>query len=351
MGNWVLVVDDDANNLRMASRILVSNGMRASCVRSGTDALRLLGSTKELPDLILLDIHMPGPNGFETLEAIRSDGGTKGIPVIFLTADEDAGTETRGLMAGAMDFITKPFVPEVLLTRVNHIIELTRLQNDLSSQVTERTKALIEQRERVSRLSMQMARALAGAVDAKDTYTNSHSERVATYAREIARRYGYTPERQRDIYMIGLLHDVGKIGIPDTILSKPGKLDDDEFAVIKTHPVQGDKILHNIPEFPELAIGARWHHERYDGRGYPDGIAGTDIPEEARIIAVADAYDAMSSTRSYRPILSQQFIRQEIVNGRGTQFDPVFADIMLQMMDEDVDYQMSENYTQAALLK
>ena len=166
MGNWVLVVDDDANNLRMASRILVSNGMRASCVRSGTDALRLLGSTKELPDLILLDIHMPGPNGFETLEAIRSDDGTKGIPVIFLTADEDAGTETRGLMAGAMDFITKPFVPEVLLTRVNHIIELTRLQNDLSSQVTERTKALIEQRERVSRLSMQMARALAGAVDA-----------------------------------------------------------------------------------------------------------------------------------------------------------------------------------------
>jgi putative two-component system response regulator len=292
---------------------------------------------------------MPGLNGFETLEAIRSDKKTKGIPVIFLTADEDAGTETKGLKAGAMDFIKKPFVPEVLLTRVNHIIELTRLQNDLASQVEERTKALIEQRERVSRLSMQMARSLAGAVDAKDAYTNSHSERVATYAREIARRYGYTPEQQRDIYMIGLLHDVGKIGIPDTILSKPGKLDDEEFAIIKTHPVQGDRILHNIPEFPELAIGARWHHERYDGRGYPDGIAGTKIPEEARIIAVADAYDAMSSTRSYRPILSQQFIRQEIVDGRGTQFDPVFADIMLQMIDEDVDYQMSENRSHVAL--
>lgn len=143
--------------------------------------------------------------------------------------------------------------------------------------------------------------------------------------------------------MVGLLHDVGKIGVPDAVINKPAKLTNDEFELIKNHPVMGARILKNIKEMPRLATGARWHHERYGGGGYPDGLAGEDIPEDARIIAVADAYDAMSSRRSYRDVLPQGVVREEIENGRGTQFDPRFADIMLEMIDEDTEYEMREH--------
>jgi putative two-component system response regulator len=184
---------------------------------------------------------------------------------------------------------------------------------------------------------------LAEAIDAKDTYTKGHSGRVAEYAREIARRFGYDRKQQDEIYMMGLLHDVGKIGVPDSVINKPGRLTEEEFAQIKTHPVLGDRILSKIQERPKLAVGARWHHERYDGTGYPDGLSGEEIPEEARIIAVADAYDAMSSRRSYRGILPQVTVRREIENGKGTQFDPVFADLMLAVIDGDPEYRLRED--------
>ena len=191
-------------------------------------------------------------------------------------------------------------------------------------------------------LFLNVVSSLAGAIDAKDTYTNGHSSRVAEYAKEIARRYGYNLKEQSDIYIIGLLHDVGKIGVPDTIINKPDKLTEEEFNEIKKHPVIGSQILKNINEMPKLSIGARWHHERYDGTGYPDGLAGEEIPEEARIIAVADSYDAMSSNRSYRSIISQDHIKEELINGSGTQFDPRFAEIMLKMIEEDKDFTMRE---------
>lgn len=193
------------------------------------------------------------------------------------------------------------------------------------------------------RLFIHVVRSLAEAIEAKDTYTNGHSDRVAEYSREIAKRYGYSKKAQSDIYMMGILHDVGKIGVPDEVINKAGKLNDEEFAIIKNHPIMGAKILENIKEMPSLAIGARWHHERYGGGGYPDGLSGTEIPEEARIIAVADAYDAMSSRRSYRDVLPQEVVRKEIEKGKGTQFDPRFADIMLAMIDEDTEYNMCEN--------
>ena len=189
-----------------------------------------------------------------------------------------------------------------------------------------------------TRLSMNVVESLAAAIDAKDTYTNGHSGRVAEYSREIARRYGYSKKQQDEIYMMSLLHDVGKIGIPDAVINKPGKLTDEEYEVIKTHPATGAHILSKNTEIPRMAVGAHWHHERYDGKGYPDGLTGKDTPEEARIIAVADAYDAMTSRRSYRDVLPQSVVREEIVRGRGTQFDPVFADIMLKMIDEDKEY-------------
>lgn len=340
MSDWILVVDDDTSNLKMANRILSGENLRVSCLKSGEDATKFLQENR--PDLILLDVHMPGMNGFDTIAAIRGNKETADIPVIFLTADDDSNTEKKGLEAGAMDFIKKPFVPEVLLLRVRHTIELIRLQTNLAYEVEKKTQEVTAQHEKLEKISRQIATTLSGAIDAKDTYTNGHSTRVAEYSREISRRAGFSEEVQDEIYMMGLLHDVGKIGIPDAIINKPAKLTDEEYSIIQKHPVTGAKILKNITEFPKLSTGARWHHERYDGKGYPDGIAGEEIPTEARIIAVADAYDAMSSRRSYRDVLPQAKVREEVEKGKGTQFDPVFAEIMLSMIDEDRDYQMRE---------
>ena len=336
MTDWVIVVDDDITNLKMAGHILSKSGFRVSAVKSGQAMLDYI-SANGSPDLILLDINMPGMDGFETLKRLRELEADKNeTPVIFLTADENEESETKGLSLGAMDFVKKPFIPDVLALRVRHIIDLNHLQQDLSQEVEKKTKENAD-------LFLHIVEALADAIDAKDTYTNGHSGRVATYAREIAHRYGYSAKREKDIYMMGLLHDIGKIGIPDAIINKPAKLTDEEYNTIKMHTVMGAKILKNIVEMPLLVTGARYHHERYDGHGYPDGLSKEDIPEEARIIAVADAYDAMSSRRSYRGIMSQDVVRAEIVKGKSTQFDPVFADIMLKMIDEDKDYSMKEH--------
>lgn len=342
MSEWVLIIDDDASALRAASHILVSAGMRASAIKSGEEALARLKSGAIACDLILLDIHMPGMDGFEILRHLKADPALAPIPVMFLTADDDSAQETKGLEAGAVDFIKKPFVPSVLVTRSRRTIEYTRLRNDLEAQVRQKSAAVVEQQERLARMSLQVVLALSGAVDAKDAYTKSHSRRVAEYARTIALRYGYDEKRAQRIYTIGLLHDIGKIGVPSAIINKPGRLTDEEYEIIKTHTTIGDQILKNMPDFPEFAIGARWHHERFDGHGYPDGLAGTDIPEEARIIAVADAYDAMSSRRSYRDALPQDVVRAEIVRCSGTQFDPTFAEIWLSVIDEDGDYRLSQ---------
>ena len=228
----------------------------------------------------------------------------------------------------------------MILTPIAALLIL--LQTNLAYEVEKKTQEVTAQHEKLEKISRQIATTLSGAIDAKDTYTNGHSTRVAEYSREISRRAGFSEEVQDEIYMMGLLHDVGKIGIPDAIINKPAKLTDEEYSIIQKHPVTGAKILKNITEFPKLSTGARWHHERYDGKGYPDGIAGEEIPTEARIIAVADAYDAMSSRRSYRDVLPQAKVREEVEKGKGTQFDPVFAEIMLSMIDEDRDYQMRE---------
>ncbi|MBQ2082463.1 MAG: HD domain-containing protein, partial [Lachnospiraceae bacterium] len=275
-------------------------------------------------------------DGFETMKRLKTlRREISDIPVIFLTADENEDSERMGLSLGAMDFIKKPFVPEVLLLRVKHILELITLQRSLGEEVERKT-------QENKKLMIDVVEALAAAIDAKDTYTNGHSHRVAEYSKEIAKRAGYSIAQQNEIYMMGLLHDVGKIGIPDAVINKPGRLNDEEYAIIKTHPVMGAKILENIEGKQRLAIGAKWHHERFDGKGYPDGLAGVAIPEEARILSVADAYDAMTSKRSYRDVLSQEYVRNEIEKGRGTQFDPEFAAIMLGMIYEDKDYNMRE---------
>ncbi len=333
--DWVVVVDDDVTNLKMAGLILSRQHMRVTALKSGRALLEYIRNNN--PDVILLDVRMPEMDGFETMQLLKQEM-TPGqeIPVIFLTADDNAESEMKGLNLGAMDFIKKPFVPDVLTARVKHIIQLSRLQRNLAEEVELKT-------QENENLSMRIVQTLAETIDAKDTYTNGHSGRVAEYARQIARRFGYSRYQQNEIYMIGLLHDVGKIGVPDSVINKPSRLTEEEYAQVKTHPVMGYRILKKIQERPKLAIGARWHHERYDGTGYPDGLIGENIPEEARIIAVADAYDAMTSRRSYRTILPQAAVRSEIERGKGTQFDPVFADIMLEIIDEDPEYKLKEN--------
>lgn len=200
----------------------------------------------------------------------------------------------------------------------------------------------LERKRYNAELLIQTVGALSDAVDAKDRYTSGHSKRVAEYGRMIAARMGKSKEEQDEIYRAGLLHDVGKIRIPAEIINKPGKLTDEEFNTIKIHPVTGYNILRGIAQDGQLAIAAKYHHERYDGKGYPNGLAGDKIPEIARILGVADAYDAMASNRSYRNALPQDVVRAEIVKGRGTQFDPAIADIMLQIMDEDAGYAMKQ---------
>lgn len=205
-----------------------------------------------------------------------------------------------------------------------------------------RFELMEEERNNLELVFEQTAEALASAIDAKDTYTHGHSARVAEYSEMIAREAGWDEETCREVYYAALLHDVGKIGIPNDIINKKGKLTEEEYDVIKAHPVIGNQILSSISRSPYLSIGAHYHHERYDGRGYPDRLKGEDVPALARIIAVADAYDAMTSKRSYRDPIPQQKVREELVKGLGTQFDPDFAKIMIRLIDRDINYEMKE---------
>lgn len=196
--------------------------------------------------------------------------------------------------------------------------------------------------EKNKELTTDMIKALVKTIDAKDPYTNGHSIRVAEYTRMLAEQAYTDSDELHNIYNIALLHDIGKIGIPDSIISKPGKLTDEEYNIIKGHTLTGAKILSEIKSAPELIYGAKYHHERYDGKGYPCGLKGEEIPEVSAIIAVADAYDAMTSNRSYRKLLPQETVKQEIEKGLGTQFNPKWGKIMLKLIEKDKDYKMHQ---------
>lgn len=241
---------------------------------------------------------------------------------------------------------------EILLSMIISIVsiilvfvrknELETLRGQLESKIDKQTDELINQQKEIKNLFIQTVTALSEAVDAKDRYTSGHSRRVAEYSRKIAARMGKSKEEQEEIYRAGLLHDIGKIRIPVEIINKTSRLTDEEYNIIKIHPVTGYNILRGISGSKLIALCAKYHHERYDGKGYPNGLVGEKIPEAARILGVADAYDAMTSNRSYRDALPQAVVRSEIEKGRGTQFDPHIADIMLEMIDEDKYYVMKQ---------
>jgi HD-GYP domain-containing protein (c-di-GMP phosphodiesterase class II) len=223
-----------------------------------------------------------------------------------------------------------------------YVLSLVDMNHQVEQAHKLKIEFLMEEQKSMRRLFEQTATALASAIDAKDTYTHGHSTRVADYSRMIAKQSGMDEKECNEVYYAALLHDVGKIGIPNEIINKKGKLTPEEYAMIQKHPVIGKQILSSIVEFPYLSIGANSHHERYDGKGYPDKLKGEDIPRLARIIAVADAYDAMTSKRSYRDPMPQQQVREELIRGLGEQFDPEYAKIMIHLLDMDTEYEMKE---------
>lgn len=334
----ILVVDDSTTNLKFVDSVL-NEDYKLVLVKSGPKALKYLESNRV--DLVLLDILMPDMDGFETFRRIKEMDMHKDVPVVFFTADVDVQSEIKGLSMGAKDFIRKPFVAEVMKNRIRNILELDELTKNLEQKVEEKTK-------QVEQLSFEIIATIASMIEAKDSYTKGHSIRVAEYSALMAKELGWDEAEVQNIKYIALLHDIGKIGIPDNVLNKPGKLTEAEFNVIKSHTTIGGEILKDIETIPHVDSGAKYHHERFDGKGYPCGLAGEDIPEVARIIGIADAYDAMNSKRIYRDSLPADVILEELVNGRGKQFDPQYLDVFLKLLEEnrlDVDFEESSEKT------
>ncbi len=320
----ILAIDDSSFNLRVIKGML-SDSYEVFAAVSGEIAFRYLKQKK--PDLILLDIAMPGMDGWEIMRRLKANADYSDITVIFLTAQSDKVTEAECLKLGAYDFIAKPVVREVLLSRIGRALEVEGYSKGLQKKLEEKTKEL-------EAASLASVNAMAALIDARDTYTKGHSERVAAYSVKIAENMGWSPEDTRSLYEIALLHDVGKVGVPDQILLKPTVLTDDEMSVMKNHTIIGASILKDITTVKDLELGARYHHERYDGKGYPEGLRGADIPILARIICVADSFDAMSSNRCYRTRLSKDMIRKELLRGSGKQFDPEVVFAFLKSWDE-----------------
>ncbi len=320
----ILVVDDSVLNLKVVESVLKKD-YELKLVQSGEEALVYLSN--HVVDLVLLDIMMPGMDGYKTFEEIKKLENNKGVSVVFFTADSDADSEVRCLEMGAVDFIRKPFVPAVMLNRIDRIIRLDELTKSLEDKVVEKTN-------QIERLSFEIIATIASMIEAKDSYTKGHSLRVAEYSALLARSLGWEEVAVQNLKYIALLHDIGKVGVPDSVLNKPDELTEDEYNVIKSHTTKGGEILKDIETIAHVDSGAKYHHERYDGTGYPCGLSGKQIPDVARIISIADAYDAMNSKRVYRDSLSEDRIRKELENGKGTQFDPEYLEKFVQLFDE-----------------
>lgn len=347
MKNVILVVDDDKTNLSLAQRILGPQ-YRIAAANSGASALKYLETHR--PDLILLDINMPEMNGFEVMERLRSDIHTKSIPVIFLTADAMAETEIKCFQMGAMDFVTKPFVPDILLSRVSKTIELDQYRHNLENMVNDQAQKIMEGSVRLSRIQESVIIGMANLIESRDGSTGKHVKNTQTYVGMIADELlsrglfaqELTPAYIEDLCKAAPLHDVGKIKIPDAILQKPGKLTPEEFETMKQHTTHSRQIIqtiigdiedeHYVRLVEDIAL---YHHERWDGTGYPTGLAKSNIPLSARIMAVADVFDALYEERCYKPpVRPIERIMQIMSEGRGTQFDPVILDVFMDMLPQ-----------------
>lgn len=321
----ILIVDDE-NSIRLLIRQhLTGEGYMCEEASSTEQALDRLADSGVA--LALVDIKMPGKSGIELLSEIKklySD-----TQVIMVTAVVDINTAIESVRKGAYDYITKPFNLEQMVLSVRRALEKRRLelQNVYYGKHLER---MVEEQAKKIRVSFISAiTALAYALEAKDKYTSGHSQRVSELSVAIASELGMSSNEVEKIRLAGLTHDIGKIGIRESILNKPGRLTEAEYQHIKSHPLRGEHILTPVAEDVDILAIVRHHHERYDGKSYPDGIGGEQIPIGARILAVSDSYDAMTSERPYRKALSANTACCEIEKGKGSQFDPLIADCFL----------------------
>ena len=343
----ILVVDDDTSNLALAQKIL-GKEYRIAAANSGKVAFKYLENN--CPDLILLDINMPEMDGFEVMEKLRSMEKFAHVPVIFLTADNDPETETRCFATGAVDFVAKPFLPDVLLSRVRRTLELEKYRTNLEHMVEEQTRIITARTRRISQIQEQVIMGMATLIETRDNSTGKHVKNTKTYVQMIAnelRARNMFTDILTDDYIVNVckaapLHDVGKIKISDAILRKPARLTEEEYNSMKLHTVYGKQIIMEIiggvedPEYVKIAQEiAMYHHERWDGTGYPIGLKGEDIPLCARIMALADVFDALYEERCYKePIRPVYKIMQTLKEGKGTQFDPVITDVFISMEQE-----------------
>ena len=343
----ILIVDDNASNLESAQRLL-GKEYRVAAAKSGAAALKYL--ERNIPDLILLDIIMPEMDGFSLMEKLKADPRLAQIPVIFLTADNDPETETKCFACGAVDFVKKPFLPNVLRSRVNKTIELEKYRSSLETMVQEQADIITQRTRRISDIQEQVIMSMAALIESRDHSTGNHVTNTKNYVRMIAMKLKelglfrdiLTEEYIQNLCKAAPLHDVGKIKTPDAILKKPGRLTPEEFVVMKEHTIYGKEIINNIiggieePTYAMLASDiAMYHHERWDGTGYPAGLKGEEIPLCARIMALADVFDALYEERCYKkPVRPASKVMMILKENAGTQFDPVITDVFVGMEEE-----------------
>ncbi|PIE70776.1 MAG: two-component system response regulator [Deltaproteobacteria bacterium] len=330
----LLIVDDIPENIDVFAAIL-SDDYQLKIALNGENALRI-ARCQPHPDLIILDIMMPGMDGYAVCRKLKSDPVTRHIPVIFVTAMDDTHDEEKGFAVGASDYITKPISPPIVLSRVRAQIALSREQQRLHGLVQKKDMQLEVAYEKIKKGAMETILRLTHAAEYKDENTGEHIQRMSQYAAVIGRELGLREKTVETLLYAAPMHDIGKIGIPDRILLKPGKLDADEWQIMKQHPIIGSKILSGS-RASYIRLGeviARGHHEKWDGSGYPQGLSGKQIPLACRIVSLADVFDALTSKRPYKKPFSIEKSLNIIAEKRGSHFDPDVVDAFMKRLDE-----------------
>ena len=329
----LLVVDGSRTTMRHIDSIF-GGYCQIHLARTGIEAMDVV-EIKPI-DIVIMNRNLPDMDGFELLEKWHKERLTDDISVVIAGDERNKQQEVEALQKGAADYISMPFVPEILKLRVDHLVELHYYRKELESEIK-------KQKKKVSDLSFQAMITIAHTIDLKDRYGEGHSVRVALYSREIARRLGWTVEELENLYNVALLHDIGKIAIEDSILNKMGTLTEQEYESVKRHTKVGADIVKNTTFIPGIKEGISYHHERYDGTGYV-GLKGKDIPLIARILAVADAVTAMEEDRPFRRRLSSMELEKELISNKGKQFDPDIVNVAVEMLHEgyDVDEKLAQ---------
>ncbi len=317
----LLIVDDEPSNIKILNETLRSD-YEIRFALNGTDALQ--AAISDNPDLVLLDIVMPEMDGYEVCSRLMASVHTRDIPIIFITAQDDEREETKGFKIGAVDYIKKPFNPTVVKARVETHLSLKRAQKALKNQNAVLKEKVRERTAELENTQIEIVKRLGQAAEYRDEETGNHIKRMSEYCRFLGQLSGLSPDESDMLALSSTMHDLGKIGIPDNILLKPGKLTADEWKIMKTHTTIGAKMLSGIKSslLNMAETIALTHHEKWDGSGYPMGIKKTEIPLEGRITCICDVFDALTSERPYKRAWRVEDAIDEINNGSGSHFDP-----------------------------